>query len=275
MIATKVTGTVNWFSVKSGYGFINGDDTKADVFVHQATIVKNNPRKYLRCVGDGEKVEFAVVEGKKGNEAAQITGPEGNAAQGSKYAASRRHCRPWHPRRRGGGPRRPPSQTPWWWSSSSIIPDAVVVVPVVHHPRRRGGGPRRPPSQIKEGGQSSDESSGEGGQGSQRGGNQYNRGGPPRRRPYWRRYYSGPLYNHQDGDGKEQPNAEEVGQISDQRSQRRGPQRFCRRFYRSRHSDNKPQVVMRMDHPYNRATRSDISVSSTSSCSQTQPRMWR
>ena len=39
----KTTGTVKWFSVNRGYGFLTRDDDGSEIFVHHSAIAKPNP----------------------------------------------------------------------------------------------------------------------------------------------------------------------------------------------------------------------------------------
>jgi len=92
-ITTKVSGTVKWFNVKSGYGFITRNDTKDDVFVHHTAIISKNAMKKFPTLGDGELVEFDVIIDKKGMSlASNVSGPKGAAVKGSLYARDRRGC---------------------------------------------------------------------------------------------------------------------------------------------------------------------------------------
>jgi CspA family cold shock protein len=61
------TGTVKWFNVKKGYGFITRDSGD-DVFVHYRNIVGSG----RRSIADGQRVSFIVVDGDKGLQADEV-----------------------------------------------------------------------------------------------------------------------------------------------------------------------------------------------------------
>ena len=62
------TGTVKWFSSEKGYGFITPDDGGADVFVHFSGIEGAG----YRNLEEGQKVEFEVTKGPKGDQASNV-----------------------------------------------------------------------------------------------------------------------------------------------------------------------------------------------------------
>ena len=63
----KEQGTVKWFNGAKGYGFIERD-AGGDVFVHFNEIVGDG----YRNLDEGQRVEFAVVEGQKGPQAQEV-----------------------------------------------------------------------------------------------------------------------------------------------------------------------------------------------------------
>ncbi|NOX43258.1 MAG: cold-shock protein [Gammaproteobacteria bacterium] len=61
-------GTVKWFNNKKGFGFIVGNESEEDVFVHYSAIQGDGFRTLLK----GATVEFEVERGPKGLHAASV-----------------------------------------------------------------------------------------------------------------------------------------------------------------------------------------------------------
>ncbi|MDX9870891.1 MAG: cold shock domain-containing protein [Clostridia bacterium] len=63
-------GKVKWFNKEKGYGFIEREGG-ADVFVHFSAIQQDG----FKTLQEGETVEFEIVEGPKGFQAANVSKP--------------------------------------------------------------------------------------------------------------------------------------------------------------------------------------------------------
>lgn len=61
-------GTVKWFNSEKGFGFIEVEGEN-DVFVHFSAIQGEG----FKTLDEGQKVEFEVVDGNRGPQAANVT----------------------------------------------------------------------------------------------------------------------------------------------------------------------------------------------------------
>lgn len=66
-------GKVKWFNERKGYGFIekldgSGNEKSRDIFVHFSAISGEG----FKTLREGEEVEFEIVDGPKGQQAANV-----------------------------------------------------------------------------------------------------------------------------------------------------------------------------------------------------------
>lgn len=61
-------GTVKWFNNAKGFGFLGRDDGGPDVFVHHSGILGEK----FKTLREGDRVEFDIVQGPKGEQAANV-----------------------------------------------------------------------------------------------------------------------------------------------------------------------------------------------------------
>ena len=61
-------GTVKWYQINKGYGFIMRDDGQKDVFVHHSALKK----AMMENLNEGQRLSFNVVKGPKGESAVDL-----------------------------------------------------------------------------------------------------------------------------------------------------------------------------------------------------------
>lgn len=73
-------GKVKWFSNEKGYGFIERDGGE-DVFVHYSSIEQDG----FKTLDEGQEVEFEIVQGARGPQAANVRKLNGSSPAPFQY----------------------------------------------------------------------------------------------------------------------------------------------------------------------------------------------
>ncbi len=66
-MAERIKGVVKWFNTTKGFGFLQ-QPNGPDVFIHYSAISGSG----FRNLEEGDEVEFSIVEGPKGLQAADV-----------------------------------------------------------------------------------------------------------------------------------------------------------------------------------------------------------
>ncbi|KAG2221765.1 hypothetical protein INT45_003405 [Circinella minor] len=105
-------GRVKFFNSVKGYGFIIPNDQVGqpnveEVFVHHTAIYNSGGFKSL---SEGEEVEYDLVQGPKGMQAANVSGPGGVPVRGDPYASYLRNKNQYYNDQRYMQYQQPPQQ---------------------------------------------------------------------------------------------------------------------------------------------------------------------
>jgi CspA family cold shock protein len=73
---TKVSGTVKWFNVDKGFGFVTSDDGSGDIFLHLSALRQAG----FSTVEQGATIVCQVVQGPKGLQAVSVVAIDSSTA---------------------------------------------------------------------------------------------------------------------------------------------------------------------------------------------------